>query len=77
MNVRLELSDGLRGRLEAEAGRRGTTVEAIVVDAVERAFPAERPQGLPLGFLGIAEGPEDLSSRYKELRSEVSRRRRT
>lgn len=77
MKVRLELSDGLLGRLEVEAGRRGTTVEAIVVDAVERAFPAEKPQGLPFGFIGIAEGPEDLSSQYKELRREVARRRRT
>lgn len=77
MKVRLELSDSLLGRLEVEVGRRGTTVEAIVVDAVARAFPAERPQTSPLGFIGIAEGPEDLSSRHKELRRVAARRRRT
>jgi hypothetical protein len=68
MRVTVDLGVALEGRLGAEAARRRVTIESLVIDAIGRAFPARDAESRRLTFIGIVEGPADLSTRYKQIR---------
>jgi plasmid stability protein len=48
----------LDARLRLEARRRGTSIEDVVRDAIERQLPAPQSPG-PLGFFAIGDGGAD------------------
>jgi len=72
MRVTVDPGVALKGRLDAEAARRGVTMESLVIDAVERAFPAKDAEYRRPTVIGIGEGPEDLSTRYKQIRRDLA-----
>lgn len=60
------LPDDVLARLRHESRRRGTSVAAVVREAVERELPAPEP-GKPLSFFALGEGgPDDASERVHE-----------
>ena len=67
MSMTLDLSSDAVARLEAEAARRGITVEALVAELAQ-SFPVEDPLD---AFIGSgASGRGDLSQRHREIRAE-------
>jgi hypothetical protein len=72
MRVTVDLGAALEGRLEGEAVRRGVTMESLVIDAVDRAFPPSEAEHRQLAFIGSGEGPADLSNRHKQIRRDLA-----
>lgn len=69
MSMTFDLSPDAVARLEAEASRRGVTVEALVAELAQ-SFPVEDPLD---AFIGSgASGRGDLSRRHREIRAEKS-----
>lgn len=62
------LDDEVDARLRREARRRGTTVSALVRDAVEQAYGPEARPRPALAFIGIGDsGLGDASERIDDL----------
>lgn len=74
MRMTVDLGGALEGRLQSEAARRGVTMESLVIDAVERAFPARDSGQRRLTFIGICDGPANLSTSYKQIRRDLAAR---
>lgn len=69
----VKLPDEVDARLRKEAERRGTTVSALVREAVEDLLGLREGSAGRLAFIGsFASGREDLSERIEEiLRSDL------
>ncbi len=53
MTVTLELSDEALARLNAEAARRGVTLDELVAELAERLPAESEPRSKTLSFIGI------------------------
>lgn len=71
MTVTLDLSAAVQARLEAEAARRGITLDQLVAEFAEQ-LPAERPAAAEergrrrLGFVGIGASTSGRAARQAE-----------
>lgn len=81
MGVTFELPDPLVARLEAEAARRGTTVEELAVAALADRYGTRAPGGQDNAlddFIGSLDSgdPDWAATDTHELRAEADRRSR-
>ena len=65
MNLQLELPNELETLLQQIAAREKRPVNEVIQDALQR-FVTENARPMP-SWVGIAEGPSDLSERVDEL----------
>ena len=74
MELTVTLPEGLARRVEALARAQGRAVDAVVVEAVERAVPldpeVEAAARARFSFVGVGEARPDLAERHKEIRRE-------
>ena len=68
------LPDDVVSRLRHESQRRGTSVAAVVREAVEEHLPAHEP-GRKLSFFALGEGPPDGSERVDDYVAAAMARR--
>ncbi len=66
MSVTVELPDEAVARLQAEAARRGISVDALVAELVEREFAPERTGRKVLGFIGMGSSTSGRTAREAE-----------
>ena len=72
MPVTIEISAGVLARLEAEAARRGITLDQLIEQLAEVVVSPSGQDSKPrLSFIGIGHsGLGDLSRRHREIRAE-------
>jgi len=81
MSVTVEVPEPLAGRLAAEAARRGVSVEAVAVEALEGVYRTVEPSGTSgdalQAFIGSFDSgdPEWAGTDTHELRIQASARR--
>lgn len=83
VKINARLDDELARRVEQVRRRTRKRLTQIVTESLTRYCDAELTEQSPLdalvraGFVGVAEGPADLSTRYKEeLRASLARKTR-
>lgn len=73
MTVTLDLPPEAQARLEAEAGRRGITIDQLVAE-IAADFADDAPESAPqrrLSIIGVGHsGRGDLARRHREIRAE-------
>ncbi len=73
MTITLDLPEAAQARLQAEATRRGITLDQLIAEIAESfpAGPAETTSPHRLSFIGVGHsGRGDLSRRHREIRAE-------
>lgn len=74
MSVTVELPDEAWARLQAEAARRGISIDAVIAELAAQ-LPGEASTGPKrrLSFIGIGHsGHTDLARRHREIRAELT-----
>ena len=72
MTVTIELPADAQARLEAEAARRGITLDQLIADLADNIpVPTDGASKHRLSFIGVGHsGRGDLSRRHREIRAE-------